>query len=203
MSTGTEETNYGYWYPGKENDGAAGSAFIRAPYGANWAGIQQARGPWPYSGEIELGYGAALRAAATIVAEDPLFGRIVYGGQMRQSGSQTEVQPLDGVRRRFHWITAGSRFHLLLDRDGFAAGRPVVVTDRLSEISFSLENRSPNPARPHTTEMRISGLPSGSFEIALNGKPLRRIAGGDAPQRISLPVAAAVVKVTIRAISGS
>jgi hypothetical protein len=203
MSTGTEETNYGYWYPGKDNDGAAGSAFIRAPYGANWAGIQQARGPWPYSGEIELGYGAALRAAATIVAEDPLFGRIAYGGQIKKSESGIEVLPLDGVRRRFHWIRAGSRFHLLLDRDGFAAGQTVVAGENLGEVSFSLENRAPDPARAHTTEMRVSGLPSGSYQIALDGKPLRRIAGGEEPQSILLPVASAVVRVTIRAVSGS
>ena len=80
MSSGTEETNYGYWYPGKENDGAAGSAFpgaLRSQLGRHPA----ARGPWPYSGEIDLGYGAALRTAATIVADDPLFGLIAYGGQ--------------------------------------------------------------------------------------------------------------------------
>ena len=200
MSSGTEETNFGYWYPGKDNDGAAGSAFIRAAYGSNWAGIQQPRGPWPYSGEIELGYGAALRTAATIVAEDPLFGLIAYGGQIKKTGGRIEVQPLDGVRRRFHWVRESTRFHLLLDRDGFAAGQPVIAAENLSEISFSVENRSPNQAKQHTTEMRLSGLPSGSYEIALDGKSLRQISGGPAQQRIQLPVASPALRVTIRAV---
>ena len=203
MSSGTEETNYGYWYPGKENDGAAGSAFIRAAYGSNWAGIQQPRGPWPYSGEIELGYGAALRTAATIVADDPLFGLIAYGGRIKKSGNRIEVQPLDGVRRRFHWIGANTRFHLVLDRDGFAADQPVTVSEDLSEVAFNLENRAPNQAKLHTTEMQLSGMPSGSYEITLDGKPLRQISGGPLHQRIPLPVASPAVKIMIRAVPQS
>ena len=30
---GTAESNYGFWYPGKENDGAAGSTFVRQSFG--------------------------------------------------------------------------------------------------------------------------------------------------------------------------
>ena len=73
MNTGTAESNYGYWYPGKENDGGAGSAYVPQAFGSNWFGKQQPRGAWQYSGEIDLGFGAALRTAAVIVAQDPIF----------------------------------------------------------------------------------------------------------------------------------
>jgi hypothetical protein len=202
MSSGTEESNYGYWYQGKENDGSAGSAFINSPFGSNWAGIEQPRGPWPYSGEIELGYGSALRAAATIVAEDPIFGWIAYGGQVNRTGGKLDILPMDGVRRRFHWVRGTTRFHLLLDRDGFASGQPVTATENLSEISFSVENRSPNQT-PHTTELMVSGLPAGSFEILLDGKTLQPIHGSPAQQRVLLPLPSSPARIIIRAAKGA
>jgi len=36
MNTGTAESNFGYWYPGQANDGAAGGGFEPAPYGTTW-----------------------------------------------------------------------------------------------------------------------------------------------------------------------
>ena len=199
MNSGTADADYGYWYPGKENDGAAGSAFINTPFGSNWAGIEQRRGPWPYSGEIELGYGAALRTAATIVAQDPLFGLIAYGGRISSAGARIEVLPMDGVRRRFHWMRGASRFHLVLERDGFAAGRPLAIAENLSEVSFVLENRALDQAQPHETGMKIAGLPAGSYDIALDGRPFKRISGGPATQLLSLPVQAATLSVAITA----
>jgi hypothetical protein len=38
------------------------------------------RGPWHYDGEIDLGFGGALRSAATVVTRDPIFGWFAYGG---------------------------------------------------------------------------------------------------------------------------
>ena len=36
MNTGTPESDYGAWYPGLENDGAAGGGFEPSPYGQTW-----------------------------------------------------------------------------------------------------------------------------------------------------------------------
>jgi hypothetical protein len=170
VNSGTPETNYGFWHPGKENDGAAGSAFVTQAYGSNWFGKQQPRGPWQYSGEIDLGFTGALRTAAAIVADDPILGLVAYGGQLRKSGAWTEVVPGDGLRRRFHVIRPGQRFHLLLDRDHFAAGQPVRFDDTLAEISFVLENRAP----AHRTGMSVSG----AYEVSVDGKTIGKVDNG-------------------------
>jgi hypothetical protein len=172
MNSGTKESHYGFWYPGQENDGAAGSAFVPQAYGRNWFGKQQPRGAWQYSGEIDLGFGAALRTAATIVADDPLLGLVAYGGQLRKTGRQIEVIPEDGLRRRFHIVGARQRFHLLLDRDRFVPDQPIRFDDALGEISFVLENHAPG----HKTEMSVSG----SYEVFVDGRTVGKVEKGRA-----------------------
>ncbi len=198
MNSGTQATNFGFWYPGPENDDGTGSAYVSQPYGRTWAGKDQPRGPWSYSAEIDLGFGAALRATATIVAEDPIFGLIAYGGQLKKEGNRLEVIPLDGLRRRFHVMRGNARFHLKFDRDGFAAGQPIRFDEALNEISFMLENRAPGAAGDHTAEMTLSGLSGQSYEISLDGTALRKISGGPATNKIPLPVGKKEARVTIR-----
>jgi hypothetical protein len=95
MNTGRPETNYGFWFPGKENDGAAGWQFMLSKAGNAWmgssypGGVTVPRGPWHYDGEIDLGFGAALRMAATIVV-DPIFGWFAYGGLLTENRSDLE-----------------------------------------------------------------------------------------------------------------
>jgi hypothetical protein len=177
VNSGTPETNYGFFYPGKDNDGAAGSAFVPQSYGANWFGKSQPRGPWQYSGEIDLGFMGGLRGAATVVADDPVFGLIAYGGRLARRGRQIEVTPQDGINRRFHIITDRQRFHLLLERDGFAAGQPLRFDDDLREISFTLENRDSDPAREHRTALSASGLPAGAYAVEAGGRVIANLAG--------------------------
>ncbi|HKD91133.1 MAG TPA: DUF5695 domain-containing protein [Terriglobales bacterium] len=112
MNTGTPESNYGFWYPGKENDGGAGSAYVPQAFGRTWFGKEQPRGAWQYSGEIDLGFAAALRTAAVIVADDPIFGRIALGGRLERSTNRTAVIPKDGIGKKFQFIGHQSRFHL-------------------------------------------------------------------------------------------
>lgn len=201
MNTGTPETNYGFWYPGKENDGGAGSAFVAAAYGGNWFGKQQPRGPWQYSGEIDLGFGAALRTAATIVADDPIFGLVAYGGRLKRTGTLTEVVPEDGLRRRFHVIRGKQRLHVLFNRDGFAAGETVRFDDALSEISFTMENRAP-AAAGHQTEMLVTGLPAASYQVSVNEIPVQKVTGGETPQMVMLPMGTGkTVRVTVKRVS--
>jgi Family of unknown function (DUF5695) len=186
MNTGTAETNYGFWYPGKENDGGAGSAFMPQAYGGSWFGKRQPRGAWEYSGEIDLGFGAALRATACIVAADPIFGPIAYGGVLKKSGNQTEVVPLDGIGRRFHILDGRHRFHLLLNRDGFAAGEPVRFDGGLREISFVLGNRDPSAQAQHSTEAIVSGLRAGSYQALLDGRVVGALTGGETAAKVVL-----------------
>jgi hypothetical protein len=172
MNSGTPASGYGYWYPGKHNDGAAGSAFVMESYGRTWLGKQQPRGPWFYSAEIDLGFGGALRTAATIVYEDPLFGGIAYGGRLTREGNNVLVVPRDGLRKRFHWIRRDRRFRLRLDRDGFARDQSLVLSNDLSDIELPLENRT-NDA--HQTRLYLSGLPKGDYDVLLDGTPATTI----------------------------
>ncbi len=165
MNTGTKESGYGYWYPGKENDGAAGTGFSDMALGER-LGKLAPRGVWYYGGEADLGFGGAIRTAATIVVNDPLFGRIAYGGKLKIKDTVVEVIPRDGLRQRFHVILGGNRFHMELERDGFAGGKPVVFDESLRQIQCSLEKRfeSGVPGR-----LFLDGLPEGVYDIFLNG----------------------------------
>ncbi|MCX8161260.1 MAG: DUF5695 domain-containing protein [Candidatus Saccharicenans sp.] len=82
LNSGRPDTNYGYWYPGPENDGAAGGGFEPLAWARGWNGKWVPRGSWNYSAEEDVGYCGAVRAAATVVAEDPVFGLVALGGKL-------------------------------------------------------------------------------------------------------------------------
>ncbi len=188
MNTGTPETGYGYWWPGPENDGAAGSAFLTEAYGTNWLGKSQKRGAWQYGAEIDLGFGGALRTAATIVTDDPLFGLMALGGDLVRDGKKLSVVPKDGLRKRFHALIGGRKLHLELDRDGFAAGRAVELRPDLAEAAFDLENRT---ADDHTTVLKLWGTAPGTYEVLSNGARVGTAALDSLFERtVPVPVAA-------------
>jgi hypothetical protein len=168
LNSGTAESNFGYWFPGKENDGGAGGGFEPRPWGRAWLGNKEmGRGSWWYSGEIDLGFSGALRAAATIVAEDPIFGLIAYGGDLHSERGVTSVIPKDGLRSRFHVVRGEQRVHILLERDGFAKDKAISFDDLVSSIQFELENRG---GESHETIAQISGLAPGTYEVKSGGK---------------------------------
>ncbi len=171
MNTGTAESNYGYWYPGPANDGAAGGGFEPAPYGRTWLDQPHHRGAWYYACETDLGYCAFLRTAATVLADDPIFGRFCFGGEARLGANRLEVIPRDGLRRRFHALLDAGRLGLVLESDRFAANRPLRLTPDLTEVSFSLE--SENPAA-HQLRLRLSGLKAGQYALTVDDHYSRR-----------------------------
>jgi hypothetical protein len=180
LNSGTPESNYGYWYPGKANDGGASGGFEPAALGRAWLGNKMVHGAWWYDGEIDLGFSGALRAAATVVSDDPLFGLIAYGGDLKRSGSSTQVVPKDGLRTRFYIVRGASRVQLTLDRDGFAKDQPVTFDDGLKQISFQLENRG---GGAHDAVLHLTG--ASGYSATVNGKTAPAN-GGD----ISVPVSA-------------
>ena len=168
LNSGIPESNYGYWFPGKENDGGAGGGFEPRPWGRAWLGNKEmGRGSWWYSGEIDLGFSGALRSAATIVADDPVFGLVAYGADLRRVRGVTSVVPKDGLRTRFHVVLGERRLHLLLERDGFAKEKTIRFDDSFSKIDFALENRA---GFAHQAAIRISGLPAGKYRVTSAGK---------------------------------
>jgi hypothetical protein len=164
MNSGSPESNYGYWYPGVANDGAAGGGFEPSANGRMWLVPVEmlGRGSWNFACEIDLGYCGALRTAATILADDPIFGRFCFGGEWRETRRGIEVVPKDGLRRRFHTMLQHGQFHLALENDRFASGQPIVFDDKQSKIQFQME--SENPAK-HSAKLRVSGLRPGNYEL--------------------------------------
>jgi len=100
--------------------------------------------------------------AATILADDPIFGRFCFGGDWLKTKGGVAVVPKDGLRRRFHTILGRRRLSLLLDTDRFAAEQQIKLKEDFSEISFQLESDNP---QPHPSPLRISGLPPGQYAV--------------------------------------
>jgi hypothetical protein len=172
VNSGTAESGYGYWYPGQANDGGAGGGFEPAPFGQTWLGQPHHRGSWYYGCEIDLGFSAGLRDAATVLTDDPIFGRIALCGDLTAKSGSLEIIPKDGVRRRFHAMLNNGNLHLLLDSDRFVAAQPLVLKDNLSEITFALE--SDNPAK-HDTSVNLTVPSSGKYSLRNAAGPVTTV----------------------------
>jgi len=211
MNTGRPETNYGYWYPGPENDGASGWQFMSSKAGSAWmgssypGGVMVPRGAWWYDGEIDLGYGGALRMAATIVTRDPVFGWFAYGGAMTEDGNTLSVNPRDGLRRRLHVVIPDMylpfpedvrRLKLELERDGFVGDGTITMDKALQKIAFTVENRT---AGTHRTGVRLSLPINSKYELLQDGKPVPMIQTGnwDYPWRAELMMAGPAAKMEL------
>ncbi len=113
---GPAATNYGFWFPGPENDGAAGWQFTSTKVGSAWmgssfpGGVTEPRGPWHYDGEIDLGFGGALAHGRDNRHQR---SRCSAGSRtaasMTAAGDELRVSPRDGLRRRFDVVHARSR----------------------------------------------------------------------------------------------
>ncbi len=175
MNTGNAESNYGYWYPGKENDGAIGwtfnsgkgeKRFMHGKYRNVPHGVQ------PYDGEADLGNCAAIRMAETILTDDPLFGWFCYGGKLEQDRKSFYVIPRDGIRSRFSIITEKIRISIEFERDGFLNGDQITIDNSLNTIGFKVENRSGDK---HNTHLEIITLPAGTIEVRMDNRKLQPV----------------------------
>jgi hypothetical protein len=144
------------------NDGACGGGYEPQAYWNTWLGQNTHRGPWYYSAEQNLGFCGAVRSAATVLADDPIFGRFCFGGTVQTNGSGMEIVPLDGIRRRFHALLAGGTLHIMLDADRFAAGQPLVLNSDLSGITVQIESDNPNA---HVVPLHLSAPVSAPYTI--------------------------------------
>jgi hypothetical protein len=165
VNSGPSETNHGFWFPGPENDGAAGWAFKAERFGPTWMGrgnnLAQGRGLWRYDGEIDSGFSGGLRTAATVVVNDPIFGLFCYGGIVEDDSDSYAVTPRDGLRQRLHLLVYQPGLHLALDRDAFISSAQVIISKTLESIDFRLENRYPGF---HETSLSITGLPHENYQ---------------------------------------
>ena len=179
MNTGTEESDYGYWSPGKENDGAMGWTFMYPKWGTTkntWLRKDRERGAYNYDGEADLGLGATFRMAATVLTDDPLFGWIALGGTKAETKSEFLIVPRDGVRNRFSVATTDLRFTIEFNRDGFAKDTDIKVDKKLSRIAFRIENRA---GTSHTTRVTFITLPGQKVKVKVDGKAVQTTSVGE------------------------
>lgn len=204
VNSGPAETNYGYWFPGKENDGAAGWQFMSAKHGRAWMGADVPRGPWNYDGEIDLGFSGALRSAATVLAQDPVFDWIAYGGELGRTKDSLTIIPRDGLRQRFVAVlpdrrmpwSSPRRFKLELERDGFARDQAIVTDRNLDKLSFVIENRTSDS---HVTGLLLSFPIGDEYEVRQGGTKLKliRTASWDYPWKAEVNVGADATQVEL------
>jgi len=167
MNTGNASSNYGFWFSGKENDGAIGWAFNSQKYGRIWLQDRNnPRGAWNYDGEADLGMGAITHTAATVITNDPLFGWIGYGANLEMSGKELRVIPQDGVRIRFGIVTDHSRLMVALSRDRFSATQPIITNKNGNSFSFKLDNET---GKSHIVQLKLTGTNANIFIVKLNG----------------------------------
>jgi hypothetical protein len=168
-------------------------------------GVTEPRGPWHYDGEIDLGFGGALRMAATIVAKDPTFGWIAYGGALTESADTLSIIPRDGLRRRFDIVIPDarlpfaedvSRLKLELDRDGFAAESAITMDKSAHAIALTIENRT---GSAHTTTVHLSMPVNTTYELRQDGKvvPLTQTGDWDYPWAAKLTIGGATTKIEL------
>ena len=177
-----------------------GNAWMGSSYPG---GAREPRGPWHYDGEIDLGFGAALRMAATVLSSDPIFGWFAYGGALTEKDGTLSIIPRDGLRQRFAAVidrndskATVDRFKFEVDRDGFASEMPIVTDQSLKRIVFTLENRTGDK---HTTELSLAPPQGRTYRVIQDGKAvtLRQTGIWDYPQRAELRVTGSQSKIEI------
>lgn len=194
MNTGTRETGFGYWFPGEANDGGTGGGFEPAAYGITWLGQPHHRGSWYYSCETDLGYCGALRTAATIVADDPVFGRFCFGGEMRDEKTSLYIVPRDGARRRLHLRCAGQQIDLELTGARFVKEEPIQWSMEEQEFFFALETETTSSDE---VQLLIVGLPRQSYK-AICGETVSEFhPDGKKPLQLRVFAGSSSVKVKI------
>jgi hypothetical protein len=194
MNSGTHETGFGYWFPGEANDGGTGGGFEPAAFGTTWLGQPHHRGPWYYSSETDLGYCGALRAASTIVADDPVFGLFCFGGEMRVENSSMHIIPRDGVRRRLHLRTAAQQIDLELTGGRFAKEQPVQWSDNQTRFLFTVETEATGSG---DVQLLIAGLPAQSYKVICNQETNEFHADRTKRLRLRIPAGTANAEVEI------
>ncbi|MDE1155493.1 MAG: DUF5695 domain-containing protein [Acidobacteriaceae bacterium] len=194
MNTGTSQSGFGYWFPGEANDGGTGGGFEPESHGHTWLGQPHHRGPWYYSSETDLGYCGALRSASTVVADDAIFGRFCFGGELVEEKDVLQITPRDGVRRRLHLRTEEQRVDLEVIGARFARERVVIWTPKSQSFVFDLEFEA---TAAESGRVVIAGLPKGKYAIESVDQTLELEPEADGVLRIAVKATATPRRVSV------
>jgi len=141
------------YYPHADNEGAVGWAWQPEEMGMCWDFMRCKRGPWPYDGEIDNGLSGAICASCSILAQDPDFGLVCYGGTCEEKDGSIFIEPRDGVRRQFHDVRdTEKRLHLSVSRDAI---KQIVISCKAdARMTLVMENVTGDQ---HVLELTING----------------------------------------------
>ena len=119
-----------------DQDGFSSAAFHSAPDMMRWD---------PYSGDYGMGFFGHAYAAGSYLVNDPTFGWIGFGGDVREGRGEVSIVPRDGARSRLFIAPAGQWIELEAGKIAKA-----VYTPASGHIALTLD-----PASPGTTSARL------------------------------------------------
>jgi hypothetical protein len=99
------------------------------------------------------------------VADDPVFGRFCFGGEIRDANASMHIIPRDGVRRRLRLRTAGQQIDLELAGGRFAKGQPIQWSVDQQRFLFTLETEITGSGE---AQLLIAGLPTRNYKVICN-----------------------------------
>ena len=169
MNTGTPESNYGYWYPGKANDGGAGGGFragalrthLARPAASSRLLVLRLR---DRSGILRRLCGPRRRCWPMIRSSAACVMAAI--GRPRPTASRLRQRTV--LRRRFHAMLNGGK-PILTSTTIALPPRGRSCSARICR-RFSSHVESDNPAE-HTVTMRLSGLAEGRYVLKVGDGP--------------------------------
>ena len=176
FNSGKEEDNFGYWFKGKENDGAAGWAFEPKLKNNPWGVSEMERGIWNVDGEIDMGLGSSIDSLCTILIDDPCFNTICYGGNLNEYDDRYEIFSLDGVRNKFHCRLKNFNISIKLKRDQFSDTEPIIIFKKDKTLQMTINNISKDD---HKSYVYISTDNLKSLSVKMKGKNILSDDGGN------------------------
>ncbi len=179
MNTGTEDTDYGYWFGGKENDGGAGGGFEPAPYGKTWLDQEHHRGSWYYSCEIDLGFSGAMRYLSVVFSDDPIFGKYCYGGIFTENEEKLEIIPEDNSRQYAAVLKDDIRFLIELKAASFLKDQPIVFENDKVLFTLSCPNGGAN------AQISINSFSDSRYNLTVEDKHKTEMEDGKASMRLT------------------
>lgn len=138
------------------NIGAASWQFQSEKGTCNYNWIPLLDGWWAWSGEADLGFWGALRAATVNVVEDRIVGLYAYGGEVTEQNGAYVITPKDGVRQRLALYNKG-KFGLQIDKARFTRAQ---VSADLRDIRVTLQSVVTGSYSPDIT---LRNLPHGDL----------------------------------------
>ncbi|MCF6411138.1 DUF5695 domain-containing protein [Pseudalkalibacillus salsuginis] len=133
------------------------------------------------SGEADLGLWGAIKLLSVDISNDPLFGLVAYGGTVTEESGNYVVVPKDGVSQRLNLIT--EKFNMELQRDKFSEA---TISPNKDYLKFTLRNVT--QGSKHNTEVSLSGLKSGSYDVIVDGEVADRINTFTSKTTFTVPV---------------